>query len=146
VAKSSYLIDVEEASENKSRRDCFAVDIVRRNRAVSSVVERLVYSSFQAFFAIFSHASWINARSLYARRNGPTNGLSHVISNCRKCGRHYHMEYHIAAQPAPLIVAFVGTYKQLYFASRRGQDESAVKSAQRLQSSTSLSSRQVNRE
>jgi hypothetical protein len=38
------LIDVEEPSENKNRRDCFAVDIVRQTRAVSSVVERLVYT------------------------------------------------------------------------------------------------------
>jgi hypothetical protein len=38
------LIDVEETSENKNRRDCFALDIVRRDRAVSSVVERLVYT------------------------------------------------------------------------------------------------------
>ena len=58
MAKFSYLIDVEEASENKSRRDCFALDIVRRNRAVSSVVERLVYTSFRAFFAMTRCAAW----------------------------------------------------------------------------------------
>ena len=44
MTKFSYLIDVEEASENKSRRDGFALDIVRQTRAVSSVVERLVYT------------------------------------------------------------------------------------------------------
>ena len=44
MTKNSYLIDVEEVSENKNRRDRFALDIVHQIRAVSSVVERLVYT------------------------------------------------------------------------------------------------------